>query len=290
MSNEENKLNETIRKSVFDYNVEITSKESYESRRHTLCTNVIFFDDHYLTAPEFQIPSAGWCRIPTDLTPYLERANQYESIIRFDTQETASSLENSSILETYKEEIPVYLKSLVLVYLKLQYELTNNYELEVRNRVRNKIDELCKKIEENPNEILSENQIIGNISKILKVAKSGVNRKPLVKKPELSKVELITKAVKLRNEHIHTIPEICKLCGISKSAYYSYCRINDENAWSSIKPMGRPQSENRLTERKKGFIKSIVDDPRQSMTVPMICAAINYHFQHYVPKHRVYQF
>jgi len=41
---------------------------------------------------------------------------------------------------------------------------------------------------------------------------------------------------------------------------------------------------------EKEFIKSIVDDPRQSMTVPMICAAINDHFQHYVPKHRVYQF
>jgi len=55
MSNEENKLSETIRKSVFDYNVEITSKESYERRRHTLSSPVIFYDSNYEAAPEFRI-------------------------------------------------------------------------------------------------------------------------------------------------------------------------------------------------------------------------------------------
>jgi len=102
MINEENKLSKNIRKSVFDFNVEITSKQSYERRRHTLSTPVIFYDSIYETAPEFRISPSGWCRIPIDLIPHLEHADQHDSIVRFDIQETTASLENSSILENCK--------------------------------------------------------------------------------------------------------------------------------------------------------------------------------------------
>jgi len=177
------------------------------------------------------------------------------------------------------------LRSLAIAYLKLQHELSNSYPFEVKSRVRSKIDELNVKIEENPNEILNESQIIGNISKILKLAKKRNKSKTC-----FSKVYLIRKVVTLRNECIHTVSEICHLCEISESTYYSYCKINDMNAWNSINPVGRPLGACGLTEMEKKFIRAVVDDPRQSITVPRICARLSDQFQRNVPRHIIYRF
>jgi len=290
INREELKSSIIIQNKVKEFNDEVTKHSSYNQRKLTLKTPVIFFDDHMVTAPEFKISTNDWCHIPSNMISYLENSENEQSVIRFDNNEESKLLNNKNFKEECNSEIPELLKSLVLVYLKLYFSISYSYQGNAMIRIKNKINELNEKLEMNPHIIIDRHQIVFSISKEIKEAKRGIshNLKPVsFSKNRIEKIQLM---LSLRKEGTLTVKEICKECKLSPSTYYLYCRREDRKEWESIKPRGRQYNENSLNENEKKCIKSIADDPKLCYTVPQMCNELYNRFHRRISKKKVYTY
>jgi len=290
MSQEEIKNQGLIRGLAEEFNLEIITSTSYESKRSTQKTPEIFYDDHRLAIPEFDASANGWCQIPNSLTQYLEQAKHLEPVILFDVNEEIKLVNNEFFISECRNEMPYLLKTLISSYLKLQFDLTSFYSSERAIRLKNKINEFYSKLLADPHSLIDIPKIISKISKDLKMSKSNTKMKSKLLSALQKRNDTIALMNSLRKVGKYSVKEICEECGFSPTTYYLYCKREDKKEWDSIRPRGGQYSINSLNEEEKKFIKLMVDDPKFCYTVPEIRDFLNERFHRSISRGKVYRY
>jgi len=277
----------TLRNYVNEFNAEIKSKPSYNYRRKTLATSVIFYDYKEETPPSFHMSPADWCIIKESQISSLSHPENYNRIIKFEANEEEKVIENSIFNEESLQEQRNYLIKLAHIYLNLHKDLASNYSFLMRQRVYSKINELRKILSENAHILIEKSQMIRFLRREIKNAKHNRITVELEKVLPLSKTEIMNGIIQRKREGIHTVNEICKEFNISRTTYYVYCRIKERNSQAIVRPQGRPLNEFSLNQQEKEEIKKMADNPSKSYTVPEMCAELNEKYNRNITHNKV---
>jgi len=279
---------ETIRSRIKEYNERISESKQYHSRRYVKNTPLIYFDDRRITLPKLTWSPVGWCKISHELGNALENATNEEHLISFSSEDAKNWINNPEFMENCKSQIPKYLTFLAQIYLVMREKASNSYPLEYKGKVKAKIEELKKSLNDNPRDFIDKPSIIEFINKEIKSSKFSNDNQLLQIFLDPNPETLSQKVLRLRNERIYTTKSICQICKISKYKFYDILKKSQQPPEVMAQPQGRPLNENSLRKIEIDRIVELVEDPAKNYLVPDICADIQENFNHSVSRKMVY--
>jgi len=282
------KTKEEIQKKVDEYNQMVKDGKKYILRRFERVTPIIFFDSEFRTVPRLRWSPVDWCKITPELSRIFEDGMNEEHLISYNGKEAKNKMENIEFITQCKTEIPKLLLKLSEVYLGMQLLLTRHYSSEIKEKVKLEIEKLNKEIQENPDNFINKSSVIIYIRKRIKSAKKNIgdNVQNLQSNPAFETIE--QRVIRMRNQRIYTVQNICDLCKICKTTYYNICRKIDHPILENPRKPGRPLNELSLNKIEIERIQELLDTPEKSYCIPEICEDISSIFGHKVSRSKVY--
>ena len=270
------------RKGISEFNDIIQEDRKWIKRRVVPTTPTIFFDSEFQILPKFRWASSNWCLINHDLAFALEHHRSIWPIINYSNEDQTRFLNDSVFAKLIQVEIPVYLCRLGQAYLAYNLQFVDDFTPRTIIRVRIAIHKLNLELQMDNKDIMVKSHLITYLRKQLRAAKIGVqliqSDYNLVSKP----TDLLQTILKMKNEGVYTIKEICKSLNISVSKYYYLMNRSKLAPDMLVQLSERLRNKNSLTLEEEKHIKHLLDSPKHSYNVPEICANIKDNYDHQV--------
>jgi len=272
------------------FNTAVRIRHFYYARRRVLTTKVVFFDDEMSELPELLVSNLRWCDLPVELIRLSQSGENIACILQFDSNDFRAKIQEHSFLADCFSHRTGNLRMLAAAYLQLYTEMLEFSDSNSKARLTSRLSELKRQLAHFPNQITEFPHIIEKLQTDIASSLNATELRHSLQSRHHARVEIINHVLKLRKEGIHSVREICEICGISKSSYYIYCHREDRNMWGDIKPVGRPLDENSLRPVEKVLIKKMVDDPNQCLTASEIATTLSSQLHRPITKNRVYRY
>jgi len=282
------KAKEEIIKKIDEYNQMVKDGKKYILRRFERASPIIFFDSEFMTVPRLRWSPVDWCKITPELSRIFEEGINEEHLISYNGKEAKSKMENLEFINQCQNEIPKLLFKLSEVYLGMQLMLTRHYSAEIKEKVKLEIEKLNIELRENTDDFINKPSVISFIRKRIKTAKKTTenNVQNLQQNSVIETIE--QRIIRLRNQRIYTVQNICDLCKICKTTFYNICKKIDHPIIGIQRKPGRPLNEFSLNKMEIDRIQELVETPEKSYSIPEICENIYNTFGHKVTKSKVY--
>ena len=277
-----------IRKLVKRFNEEATTSQRYVERRNAETTPTVFFDYTKPTFPPLRPSPVGWCTISTNLASLLETSHATTHSIEFDAELEWRCMINKDFREACKTEVPQYLKFLADIYLNSHCILADSYEDGMKERVKRKMLKLKDELSHGNIDFAMYPSLVGFIRCQVKLAKKSENSPSLHKPRKSTRSEIAEKAMQLHKGNRHSVSDICAICHISKTKYYTLCKEQKYFRENKQTEARKPGGKTHLSEDQLKFIKYLADRPNKSFTVPEMCAELAKEYECEVGKKAVY--
>jgi len=284
-----NILPESLQQLIQAFNTELRSKPTYSIRKAVKSTTVLFADNFSHPAPPFRRSPYGWGTISHSLAEVLPHQVSINSVSRFSAAIEEPKLQNAQFMTEAKATSRIYLLKIATFLLMCHSELAEQLSPAISARVLSVIYHLKQSFNELSPDFPPSATIYHTIRKRLKEVIRSHSEKSAMNYSTLDqRNERLQHVLRLRREGILSTNEICEIYRISPRTFFNYLRMEKNHEVRFVKKPGPPPGIGHLSESDKLEVKTIVDDPQNSFSVPRICAELTLRLGRPFARSRVY--
>lgn len=270
------------------FNSATLTHPSYDERRNVQSTKTIFFDELQIYQCEFSIPEVGWCSIPAELKKSFCKAPDKSNIFRIDRKVAEISARSPAIIGEFLEEQESLLRILVGIYIDCQEYSAVHFPNKRSGKIMmniNKAKTECLTTFEN---LRSQDSSTKFIRRMLLGIKGPEKLTRDQSQRQRNHKEIVSTVRKLKSNEKLTLPEKCRMAGISQTQYYRICK---RIAWEE---KGRKSDEEQkdssgmVRNEKIKLLKELADNPIKSYTQIEMCRQLNEKFKTHYSKEFVW--
>ncbi|MDR3712078.1 MAG: transposase [Puia sp.] len=263
-----------IHRLVKAFNGAVESSIAYRERKSATTTPTLFFDYDGDKLPPLAPAPNEWCKISIELETQLCQYRGAAPIAEYSADREARLLRSKEFMDACRAEVPKYFVMLACLYLKCFHTLADTYDPDVKERVKAKALSLTNDFDSNRVNVNSYLSIVEYIKQQINKAKEAGPKRPPPVRHKLTRAELTEKVLKLVDERIHSIKDICAICRISQYKYYAIIKEHKRRQRGIEEANRGPGAKSRLGKEHLEFIKKLADAPHKSYTVPEIRDAL----------------